>query len=85
MLSVFWLVLNYSCNNRCVACYAESKDFENIEIPLDYANQVLETMNKSNVRSCLLLGGEPTLYVDLHKVVKKASELGIKTTLITNF
>ncbi|MFH1661700.1 MAG: radical SAM protein [Candidatus Falkowbacteria bacterium] len=86
MISTFWLALNYSCNNRCVYCYAEPMKFNSkVNMPLSYAFDVVRTMSLKQVKHCLLIGGEPTLYpslIELIRFIKKNSEIQI--ALVTN-
>lgn len=84
MLSVFWLVLTYSCNNRCLPCYAEPTHFENCQMPFSYAAEILDSMRKSGMHRCILIGGEPTLYPHLTDLIRIANNLKIKTILVTN-
>lgn len=84
MLSVFWLILDYACNNRCVGCYAQASEFIRQPMALDYALNIIHAMKTANVKKCLLIGGEPTLYPHLIDVIDTLSQLDIKTTLVTN-
>jgi len=57
----------------------------NVFMPLSYAQDVIEAMADGQVKSCLLIGGEPTLYPYLAKVIQFIRQnTKIKTTLITN-
>lgn len=86
MLEVFWLVLTYGCNNKCLYCYADcGSSKESVFMPIKYAFDVVDMMVKNNVKKCLLIGGEPTLYPflpELIKFIRDNSE--ITTSLITN-
>lgn len=84
VVDTFWLILTYACNNRCEGCYADSSGFTDYMMPMSFAEQILEKMSSLGVKKCLLIGGEPTLYPDLQKIIKLAYNLGIKTTLVTN-
>lgn len=84
-LNTCWLVLNYQCNNRCVFCYAGNTGFSAQEnMSLEYAKNLMLAMKESGVKTCLLIGGEPTLYPDLEKVIMFGSELGITMRIVTN-
>lgn len=86
MLETFWLVLGYSCNNRCLGCYAESMEFDGlVSMPFSYAAEIVDAMEGMGVKKCLLIGGEPTLYPELSRLVAyMKNNTDIKTTLVTN-
>jgi radical SAM protein with 4Fe4S-binding SPASM domain len=84
MLTTFWMILGYGCNNHCLGCYALSMNNSSGPMPLTYAKDVLSVMGRHGVRNCLILGGEPTLYPDLPRIISCAKDNGVRTTLITN-
>ncbi|NCD00717.1 radical SAM protein [bacterium] len=84
MISSFWLVLDYDCNNRCNFCYTKSKNFIKKSMDKRYAEEIIDSMKNSGAKQCLLIGGEPTLYKDLEHVIQYIKNSGLKSVLITN-
>ena len=79
--------LTNRCNHRCTFC---TLDWFNIEtnkydIGTGVMLNTLEDMAKFGVKTIYFAGeGEPTLHKDLDKIIVRAYELGIKTSLSTN-
>lgn len=88
--TTFWLVTNYTCNNRCCYCYAgegcRKVDDNNIEEIMDfsYAQEVLREMKLCGAEHCLIIGGEPTLYPQLFPLIHFGTEIGLKMKLVSN-
>lgn len=81
---VAWLVLTPRCNNRCKQCY-QGEDFSvNKDMSLAYAKKVLYLLGKLKVKNCILIGGEPTLYLKLNEVVCYGKKQGVRMSIITN-
>jgi len=84
-LKTFWLVLNESCNNRCLFCYAKKSSHNfHLSFSPNYARKVIDMMAKQKVKKCLLIGGEPTLYPQLFFLISYLKKNKIKSVLITN-
>jgi radical SAM protein with 4Fe4S-binding SPASM domain len=84
MISDFWLILGYKCNNRCKHCYAKQKSFSGKWMDIDYAYEVIETLVEIKAKNCLLIGGEPTLYKKLIQLIEFGSDKGLNMILISN-
>lgn len=84
MISDFWLVLGYDCNNRCRHCYASSSGFSSEWMPLSFGKEIMAVLKKEGAETCLLLGGEPTLYPDLINLVSFGAETGLEMIVISN-
>lgn len=84
MISNFWLVTNYSCNNRCSWCYTEPEEFNCDLMPFDYAKDVLKEMHKNGANKCTLIGGEPTLVPYIFDLVAYGKEIGLFMKIVTN-
>jgi len=70
------------CNMRCKACfYAHNIGREEISLQ-EYKKILLKYMY--NIDKVILLGGEPTLYRNINKVIALNTKLAIKTTVYTN-
>jgi len=86
--NTFWLITNYTCNNKCLYCYAaegcrESNQGQDI-MGFDYATEVMREMKRCNAEHCLLIGGEPTLYPKLIDLIRFGTEIGLKMKLVSN-
>jgi len=83
-IKTFWLVVDYVCNNRCLGCYASESLFIHNPIDFNYALRIVQIMSDLEAIDCLLIGGEPTLYKDLPRLIEKGTALGISFKLVTN-
>lgn len=86
------------CNQACSFCayrdpgYTSSKLFHvagnynpNRKMPIAKALEVLEDCAEMGVRAVSFTGGgEPTVHPDLQKMMDRASELGLRWSLVTN-
>jgi len=78
-LRVAWIVVTYACNNKCNFCYAQSMVKKFIEgesllqMPLNFAYQLVDELRKMGIKKFHLIGGEPTVYphlIDLIEYIK---------------
>lgn len=84
MINTFWLVLGYGCNNRCKHCYAEvSREYPKKWMEIPYAKDVMITLKKQ-AKTCLLIGGEPTLFPDLAELISFGAGIGLKMVIVSN-
>jgi len=81
-----WINLNTDCNNRCLWCYRkDGLETEPETMSYKMATGAVKFLSELNVFSCIFIGGEPTLYKGLPRLIKKAKKEGIKeTTIVTN-
>ncbi|MBU0466051.1 MAG: radical SAM protein [Nanoarchaeota archaeon] len=84
MITTFWLVLGYTCNNRCPQCYAAPRGFPNKWMNPVFAKEVMTTLRGRGVRTCLLIGGEPTFYPNLTEIISFGSRIGLKMIIVSN-
>ena len=82
---VGWLTLNRVCNLRCPWCYARDTHYSQ-ENTMDFetAKKIIDILVEANVRKVILIGGEPTLYPDIFKVLDYCYEKNLNTTIATN-
>ncbi|MCG2718949.1 MAG: radical SAM protein [Nanoarchaeota archaeon] len=70
------------CNLKCKACfYAHNIGKEEISFE-EYRRHLSNHMNR--IDKVVLLGGEPTLYKDIVKLIDYNTRVGLKTTIYTN-
>lgn len=78
VVSFLWLELNRLCNLECIHCYNNSGP--NLRNPLalstDRYEDLLSECFALGTRSVQFIGGEPTLDVNLPKLISKASSIG---------
>lgn len=78
-MKVCELTLSYKCNARCVFCYS-SPEMEawNSKKGLDFrkASAYLLSSYKNGSRMVQFIGGEPTVYDELPKLVRLAAKIG---------
>lgn len=69
------ITLHYLCNAKCIFCYTENPISD---INLDIRNAILN-MKRSYIdgsRLCQIIGGEPTTYPELEKIIIAARKIG---------
>jgi radical SAM protein with 4Fe4S-binding SPASM domain len=81
-----WLSLTYSCNNCCTGCYATSQllNYPQKEIAKEKAEDILNLLNELNINRLTLIGGEPTKYSYLEKIIKFGSGKDIEISMVSN-
>ena len=77
-----YLELNNSCNLRCKFCSVSNKQNNYVEFSL--IKKIMDELVSNNIFDVYYTGGEPLLHPDFDKIVKYASKLGIRQTLLTN-
>ncbi|MFH1456640.1 MAG: radical SAM/SPASM domain-containing protein [Patescibacteria group bacterium] len=78
-----WLVLNYNCNQKCKWCYTRSNRNNNF-LSLKTLSGCLDLLASLGMKDCILIGGEPTLYPYLIKLIAYGSKIGLRLYLVTN-
>ena len=74
------------CNHRCTFCALDYMGYENIGIKFDTLKNSLTNMAEKGVKSVMFAGeGEPLLFKGLDLIVEHCSNIGIDTSLTTNF
>ena len=82
-----WICLLYRCNSRCEWCYAGSNHYEEMKdkvLPLEKQDGIINLLNELSVPRLTLIGGEPTLYPSLNKIIRKITNKGMKVGMVTN-
>lgn len=74
------------CNHRCTFCALDYMGYENIGLEFDVLKNTISNMAKNGVKSVMFAGeGEPLLFKGLDLIVEHCSNVGIDTSLTTNF
>lgn len=84
--STAWLTLNRSCNLRCKWCYAQDTDYcAKNDMKLEDAFKAIDIIKElGTIKTVVLIGGEPTIYKNVFKVIEYAKGKGLRTVLVTN-
>lgn len=71
-----------NCNAKCFMCdfWKHNSGY----ISEEGINNCIEFIKKNNIRMARFTGGEPLLYKNLETNIKTISDLGVKTSIITN-
>lgn len=77
--------VTYRCNASCSFCYViDRSNSREVKIDVARAMSILDSLACNGVFRVNFFGGEPLLVKDLPLLIDHASELGLRTTLITN-
>jgi radical SAM protein with 4Fe4S-binding SPASM domain len=80
-----WLTINRACNLRCEWCYAKYTGFRSNDDMLDdIVEKALNVMGDLNVKSVVLIGGEPTVHPNFLSIVSMLANSGVKVKILTN-
>lgn len=85
---VIWL--GQTCNLRCYFCYfadriASADHPEHSFMSLDKAKGICKTLVEVYGNNSIdIQGGEPTIYPQIHELLRYCNDIGLKPTLITN-
>ena len=79
-----WLVVDYACNNSCSYCYASKANAQKSFMSLHYARQVLDEIARVGVKTCLIIGGEPTIHPNLFEIIEYGASVGLTMKIVSN-
>jgi len=82
--SICLYYITLRCNDTCEFCKTWQNFDEQDDVEAEVALNNLEKIRISQITDLQITGGEPLLYEPLPEVLKKAQEIGLKTTLTTN-
>ena len=79
------LYLTSACQLNCIFCFYDNKrHIFKKSVSADNWIKLINDLKKYGVMYISLLGGEPTLYKDINKILKCLDDLKIKSTITTN-
>ena len=81
-VGICWLNLNRKCNLKCNWCYAKNANDQ--ELSVNDAYRIIDFLLDIKINHLTLIGGEPTVYRDLDKIVYYAHEKNINVGIVTN-
>ncbi|MBE5976605.1 MAG: radical SAM protein [Paenibacillaceae bacterium] len=79
-----YIYLTNNCNERCKHCYMYAGDIIIQELNPDVWMKVLTEYKTSGGHGVTFTGGEVSIYKGFKEVLKKAHELGLIVTVLTN-
>ncbi len=80
-----WLTVNRRCNFRCKWCYAEETHLKpEDEMSLETARSLIDLASNLEVKSIIIVGGEPTLWKHLFDTIQYIHEKKLESILVTN-
>lgn len=82
MLSHATIEVTGRCNLTCRHCYADVN--ENIDLPPDVIEIILEQLAELGTRSVVLSGGEPLMREDIEDIIDAANSYNINPSISTN-
>lgn len=84
--SIAWLTVNRDCNFSCPWCYGQCSSLTGRPDVMSYdlCEHLLSIIHELGISKVILIGGEPTIYYDLFRIVNRCKELGLKSTIVTN-
>lgn len=83
-ISGFWFSPTYDCNNRCLCCYAGGVLSTKFNAPLESAQRYVWQLAEAGAKSCILVGGEPTVYPHIISLVRFIAGLGLEVRIMSN-
>lgn len=73
------------CNMNCVGCYSKNDHRNESEgLTTEQCIEVIDNMDRADVKRIIISGGEPTLRSDLIDILEYINKKGIKSSVITN-
>ena len=81
-----WLPLLYNCNNKCRWCYAPSEKIVSSDKILNDKKEkdFVGLISDLGVKKVIFIGGEPSIYPNLERVIGRVYEKGISPAIVTN-
>lgn len=79
-----WLVVNYACNLSCTGCYVADANKQKIHMDLMFAKGALNELARIGIKTCILIGGEPTIHPFISEIVEIGNGLGIRMRMVSN-
>lgn len=85
MVRAMWLTLNRACNFRCPWCYAQNTKYEKDKtMSLDLVKKLIMFGTTIDVKSVILIGGEPTYYPHLIEILDLLKQQNMFASIVTN-
>lgn len=83
-IQTIWLPITYSCNNRCGWCYAQNEIPKDRDLSDKNEELFLDFFSDLDVKKIVLIGGEPTRYHNIIRLIQGATDRGIRVGMVSN-
>lgn len=84
-VSFMWLEVTGTCQLQCVHCYADSgPDGSHVSMTARDWRRVIDEAAGIGVKLVQFVGGEPTLYQELPKLIGHALDAGVQVEVFSN-
>lgn len=81
--TILWLVLTYRCNSKCSHCYAQAAN-NDLYMQEETIDNVFRILSYNIVKKVILIGGEPSLYPNLDKLINRIRHYSNSISIVTN-
>ena len=82
---ICWLTVNRACNLKCKWCYAKDTNYQKADdIDLRLAYDIVDLCEELKINHITLIGGEPTIYPHLSKIISYCHSKKIACGIVTN-
>lgn len=81
----FWIISNYTCDNRCKFCYTEAMNFWWVNMSFNNEKKIIDTMTEFWAEQCILIWWEPTLHENIVDVIEYWKWKDLFMKIITNW
>lgn len=78
------IFLSYRCNFRCSHCFIGDKLSSGITMDFSLVSKLIEECHSWSTKEVTFLGGEPTIYPQIHDAVALSHRHNLRTRIITN-
>lgn len=78
-----YIRVSENCNSHCFMCHFAGTS-NALNIGDEQYDKLLNHMKKKNYKMIRFTGGEPLLHKNIIWFIKKAKEIGVKASIITN-
>lgn len=79
-----WLPVTYRCNNRCGWCYAQNELDKARDLSDQNRELFLDFFSYLSVKKIVLIGGEPTIYPNITRLIEDATNRDIRVGMVSN-
>ncbi|NJL90740.1 MAG: radical SAM protein [Coleofasciculaceae cyanobacterium SM2_1_6] len=66
-----WVNVTEKCNLRCKWCYGQHSFSREHNMPFEQVESILRHLKSLNIKTCILIGGEPTIHPDIRGCLKR--------------
>lgn len=83
-IKLFQVAITYNCNKNCNYCFVGNLKGSYEDMDLDNFKELLEWLEKNNIKSFNLTGGEPTIHPRINEFIDLAHKKNFKLNIFSN-